>query len=264
MLEQVAADASPSQAPCFVSTNSLRRMRKRAQTVVKDNWLPRDISMRTKGMALPVKGSNGTVATTRRGQKGSAAAAAANAGSSASAAAAANAGSSAARPSEAGALEALEALEAGEAAAAAGGAAAALTSHIKAAAADAKAGDALASTAAADPDARSHSPSGYSIKGAAHSRDTDNSKEADTRALDKTDTPRVYSSVSLDKTDTLGKAQSETAQMALPQEWEGTSAGGTGCDVPGDPCLATVGAEEEGGPAGAAHSPDAKDVQALS
>jgi hypothetical protein len=252
MLEQVAADASPSQAPCFVSTNSLRRMRKRAQTVVKDNWLPRDISMRTKGMALPVKGSNGTVATTRRGQKGSAAAAAANAGSSA------------ARPSEAGALEALEALEAGEAAAAAGGAAAALTSHIKAAAADAEAGDALASTAAADPDARSHSPSGYSIKGAAHSRDTDNSKEADTRALDKTDTPRVYSSVSLDKTDTLGKAQSETAQMALPQEWEGTSAGGTGCDVPGDPCLATVGAEEEGGPAGAAHSPDAKDVQALS
>ena len=254
MLEQVAADASPSQAPCFVSTNSLRRMRKRAQTVVKDNWLPRDISMRTKGMALPVKGSNGTVATTRRGQKGSAAAAAANAGSSA------------ARPSEAGALEALEALEAGEAAAAAGGAAAALTSHIKAAAADAEAGDALASTAAADPDARSHSPSGYSIKGAAHSRDTDNSKEADTRALDKTDTPRVYSSVSLDNTknDTLDKAQSETAQMALPQEWEGTSAGGTGCDVPGDPCLATVGAEEEGGPAGAAHSPDAKDVQALS
>jgi hypothetical protein len=73
MLEQVAADASPSQAPCFVSTNSLRRMRKRAQTVVKENWLPRDVSMRTKGMALPV---NGTVSTTRRGQKGSAAAAA--------------------------------------------------------------------------------------------------------------------------------------------------------------------------------------------
>jgi hypothetical protein len=248
MLEQVAAEAWPSQAPCFVSTNSLRRMRKRAQTVVKDNWLPRDVSMRTKGMALPVKGSNGTVATTRRGQKGSAAVAAANAGSSA------------ARPSEAGALEALEALEAREAAAAAGGAAAALTSHIKAAAADAKAGDGLASTAAADPDARSHSPSGYSIKGAAHSRDTDNSKETDTRALDKTGTPRVYSSVSLDNTknDTLDKAQSETAQMVLPQELAGTSAGG--CDVPGDPCLETVGAEEEGGPAGAAHVPDAKDV----
>ena len=32
-------------------------MRKRAQTVVKDNWLPRDTSMRTKGMALPVKGT---------------------------------------------------------------------------------------------------------------------------------------------------------------------------------------------------------------
>ena len=34
-------------------------MRTRAQTVVKDNWLPRDISMKTKGMALPVKGANG-------------------------------------------------------------------------------------------------------------------------------------------------------------------------------------------------------------
>jgi len=47
-------------------------MRKRAQTVVKDNWLPRDISMRTKGMALPVKG--GSVETTRghRGYKAAA------------------------------------------------------------------------------------------------------------------------------------------------------------------------------------------------
>ena len=56
---------APETSPCFVSTNSLRRMRKRAQTVVKDNWLPRDISMRTKGMALPVKGSNGVLEPTR-------------------------------------------------------------------------------------------------------------------------------------------------------------------------------------------------------
>jgi len=66
---QIAAAEVP---PCFVSTNSLRRMRKRAQTVVKDNWLPRDISMRTKGMALPVKG--GSVETTR-GHRGNKAAA---------------------------------------------------------------------------------------------------------------------------------------------------------------------------------------------
>ena len=65
-------------APCYVSTNSLRRMRKRAQTVVKDNWLPRDISLRTKGMALPVnrvKGGVGSSESTRgRTRKGAGAA----------------------------------------------------------------------------------------------------------------------------------------------------------------------------------------------
>jgi hypothetical protein len=64
-------------APCYVSTNSLRRMRKRAQTVVKDNWLPRDISLRTKGMALPVKGGVGGSESTRgRTRKGAGAGAA--------------------------------------------------------------------------------------------------------------------------------------------------------------------------------------------
>ena len=128
--KQVATETSP----CFVSTNSLRRMRKRAQTVVKDNWLPRDISMRTKGMALPVKNSNGTLeTTTRRGQKGSASAAAASAASRAA---------RAAHASEAG------------------GAAAALTAHVKAPPLDTSAGDALtaadALTTAAD--AAAHLP----------------------------------------------------------------------------------------------------------
>ena len=109
-------------------------MRKRAQTVVKDNWLPRDISMRTKGMALPVKNSNGTLeTTTRRGQKGSASAAAASAASRAA---------RAAHASEAG------------------GAAAALTAHVKAPPLDTSAGDALtaadALTTAAD--AAAHLP----------------------------------------------------------------------------------------------------------
>jgi hypothetical protein len=52
-------------APCHVSTNSLRRVRKRAHTVVKENWLPRDTAMRTKGMALPVKGANGALEPVR-------------------------------------------------------------------------------------------------------------------------------------------------------------------------------------------------------
>eukprot|EP00960_Hanusia_phi_P000139 3863-Hanusia_phi.AAC.1 len=47
--------SSQASSPCEVSTKSLRRMRKRALTIIKDNWVPRDMTWRTKGIALNLK-----------------------------------------------------------------------------------------------------------------------------------------------------------------------------------------------------------------